>query len=108
MLKEKKKRKAETSCITLNSDGSLVICGEGCWLGVSIFCNEKRKLKTRAGSSLIFRLNESKGAARMRVSQQESQTDRQTDRAKQDGSSLPGTAPRMPAMCFIKHTMSWH
>ena len=91
MLKEKKKRKAETSCITLNSDGSLVICGEGCWLGVSIFCNEKRKLKTRAGSSLIFRLNESKGAARMRVSQQESQTDRQTELS------------RMAHRCLVLH-----
>lgn len=29
----------------LSRDGSLVICGECCSLGVSIFCNERRKYK---------------------------------------------------------------
>lgn len=37
------KKEAEASCTSLRSDGSLVICGEGCWMGVPVFCNERRK-----------------------------------------------------------------
>ncbi len=50
-----------------------------CWLGVPSLCNERRKQKRRAASSFICRLNDSRGAARTRVSQLEEQTDRQTD-----------------------------
>lgn len=73
----------------LSTDGSLVICGEGCWLGVPIFCNERRKYKRRADSSLIFSLNDSKAAARMSMSQLEGQTDTQT------------VLTRMPHWCLV-------
>lgn len=100
----KPKKEGEASCISLRSDGSLVICGEGCCLGVPIFCNERRKWREeRAPLSSSDYMTQKEKLGWGWVSW------RQTDRAGEDGSLVPGTVPWIPTLqSLIKHTISWH